>query len=230
MKAAMTSPAAAAAGAPPLRGPGRQDFRPRSRFGPVGLAVMVGAHLALGWALASGLAGQAIEMVKKPLDATLIQELKLPPPPPPPPPKLDKRPEPPPAEPPPAYVPPPEVAPAAAPAAPAITAVQSAQPVAPPPPAPPAPPPAPALPQKADIALACPKQVRPQLTQRQIDEGVEGTVRAEIHLKAGKVAEVRIVAGPRVYHAAVRAAVMRYECVSGDGDVVATQDFSFKFD
>lgn len=212
---------------------GKKAFNPKGRFGPVGLATMVLAHVLIGYALMTGMARQAYDIVKKPLDATIIQEVKLPPPPPPPPPKPEIRKvtqapkvnEPPP----PAYVPPPDVAPPVAPAAPAITQVQTSQPVAPPPPSPP--PlvtPEPAAPTRADIAVVCPKQVRPVMPERAIDEGIEGTVKAQVRIKSGKVVEVRLLSGPKVYHAAVRNAMLAYECSAGDQEVLATQDFTFK--
>ena len=68
----------------PLRQPGSRQFKPKAGFSPVGIAVMVGAHALLGYALVSGMASKAIEIIKKPLDATIITEVKLPPPPPPP--------------------------------------------------------------------------------------------------------------------------------------------------
>ena len=60
-----------------------------------------------------------------------------------------------------------------------------------------------------------------------------GTVSALQHLvlsteTAGKVVEVRIVSGPRVFHAAVRHAMLAYQCSGGDAEIVATQDFTFK--
>jgi periplasmic protein TonB len=214
----------------PVRGPGKSAFKPKGRYGPTGLAVMVAAHMLLGYGLANGLAGKALEVIKKPLQATIVQEVKLPPPPPPPPPKIERAKPPPPSTPPPAYVPPPEVAPPVA-AGPAITAVQDTPPPPAPPAAPPAPPPpAPAAPAKADIALACPKQVRPEVPAKAVDEGIEGTVKAEARIRGGKVVEVRITSGPRVFHAAVRAAMLAYQCSSGDAEIVATQDFTFKLD
>jgi protein TonB len=218
-----------------MRAPGgKKTFNPRSRFGPVGLATMVLAHMLIGYALMTGMARQAFEMVKKPLDATIIQEVKLPPPPPPPPPpqpeirKVTQAPkvkEPPP----PAYVPPPEVAPPAMPQDPVITQVQTSQPVAPPPPAPPpVVTPEPAAPVRADIAIVCPKQVRPGMPDRAIDEGIEGTVKAQARIRNGKVVDVRVLSGPKVYHAAVRNAMLAYECSAGENEVLATQDFTFK--
>lgn len=219
-----------------LRGPGGSKvFKPKNFYGPVGVTVMAAAHVVIGYLLASGLARQAFEIVKKPLEATIVQEVKLPPPPPPPPPKLEKV-QPPKLDtpPPPAFVPPPEVTPAptAAPA-PAITAVQTSQPVAPPPPAPPAPPPpapVPAGPVKADIAVACPKQVAPEMPDKAIDDGLSGTVKAELHIQGGKVTRVNVLSGPRVFHAAVRAAASRYGCAASDQEVIAIQEFTFKVD
>jgi periplasmic protein TonB len=69
-----------------------------------GLAVVVVFHLALIYALVHGLARQIVEVISKPLETKIIEEIKAPPPdkpPPPPPPKL--------AIPPPPYIPPPEV-------------------------------------------------------------------------------------------------------------------------
>ena len=223
----------------PLRAPGSRQFKPKAGFSPAGIAVMVAAHGLLGYALVSGMAGKAIEIVKKPLDATIIAEVKLPPPPPPPPPppkieKIELAPKVA-APPPPAYVPPPDIAPAAV-AAPAITAVQTTQAVAPPPaappPAPPAPPPVVVAPAKADMALVCPKQVKPEIPKKAIEDGIEGTVKAEVRVRGGKVVDVRIVSGPRAYHAAVRAALARYECSnsSADQEITATQDFTFKLE
>lgn len=217
-----------------IHGPGRRkDFAPRSRFGPVAIAVMAAFHVLVGYALVSGLGQHVIEVVKKPLDATIIQEVKLPPPPPPPePPKPIVKEVPKLAPPPPAYVPPPEVAPPpAVEAAPAITAVQSTAPVAPPPPAPTAPeaPPAPPAPTRQDIAVACPKQARPAIPERALDEGISGTVRAEVKIRGTRVVEVRIVSGPKIFHAAVRAALAQYQCqTSGGEEILASQDFEFK--
>jgi periplasmic protein TonB len=207
---------------------GTKQFAPRSKLnGPVGISAMIIAHAALIYALTAGLAQKAIEIIKKPLEATIVQEIKLPPPPPLPPkpkpreiPKVE-------TPPPPAYVPPPEVVPPAV-VAPAITAVQTQVPVAPPPPAPVV---APAAPAKVDLAVTCPKQVKPEIPQRALDDGIGGVVKAEAHLRGGKIVDVRFLSGPRIYYAAVRAAMMKYECnSSGDAEVVATQEFSFRIE
>lgn len=112
----------------------------------VGIVFVVAVHALVIYALMSGLARQALQIIKKPLDATIIEELKLPPPPPP------KKIEPPKAPPPPpAFVPPPDVPTTATSSEFAITAVTQAAPTAPPPPVPqvvappPPPPPKPAV-------------------------------------------------------------------------------------
>jgi periplasmic protein TonB len=61
-------------------------------------------------------------------------------------------------------------------------------------------------------------------------EGIEGVVKAQILIHDGTVKQVTILSGPRVYHAPVRDAMMQYKCVSGPGDVVATQEFVFKIE
>ncbi|HQR10541.1 MAG TPA: energy transducer TonB [Casimicrobiaceae bacterium] len=109
----------------------------------IGIVFVVLFHVLLIYALVNGLGRAIVEVVKKPLSATIIEELKLPPPPPPPPPKkIVEQAKPQPQE---TYVPPPDV-PVATSTAPAITATTTTAPtephviqtpvVAPPPPAP----------------------------------------------------------------------------------------------
>ena len=197
-----------------------------------GIAIVVAVHILLGWGIISGTAHDALKAIKKPLEAVVIQEVIIPPPPPPPPkeikpPELQKAP---PEAPPPPFVPPPEVAPPVT-AAPAIQSVQAPPPtpvvIAPPPPkveAPPAPT------ARPDIRVACPTQVQPEMPRKAIQEGAEGVVRAEITIRDGVVKDVNVVSGPRVFHAAVRNAVMQYKCQAGSGEVRATQEFVFKLE
>jgi protein TonB len=112
---------------------------------PVGLIVVAGLHVVLGWALVNGLARKIVEVVKAPIETKIIEEIKPPPPPPPenlpPPPKN--------MPPPPSFVPPPEVQVNTPQQAPTITTTTVAPPpapavalapaAAPAPPAPPAP-------------------------------------------------------------------------------------------
>lgn len=169
----------------------------------VGWGVVVAVHAFIGWALVSGTARKGLELIKKPMEAAVIQEVIIPPPPPPPPPPPKKI-EPPKPEmpkvvaPPPPYVPPPEVAP----------------------------PPSPA---RQDMTVACPDQVRPEIPRKALRDGTQGIVKAQAVIREGVVKEVTILSGPRVYHAPVREAMLQYKCVSG-GEVIATQEFVFKID
>ena len=54
----------------------------------IGIAFVVVMHLLLIWALLSGLGKAVVEVIKKPLSATIVDEIKAPPPPPPPPKKI----------------------------------------------------------------------------------------------------------------------------------------------
>ena len=196
-----------------------------------GIAIVVGIHILLAWGIISGTAHDALKAIKKPLEAVVIQEVIIPPPPPPPP-KEIKPPEPlaPKVEaPPPPFIPPPEVTPPTT-SAPAIQAAVVPPPapavIAPPPPpqAPPGPAPRP------DIRVACPTQVQPEMPRKAIQEGAEGVVRAEVLIRDGAVRDVQILSGPRVFHAAVRNAMMQYKCQAGSGEVKATQEFVFKIE
>lgn len=209
---------------------------PRTGFGsgdPIrrmaGWGVVVAVHAVVLWALVTGTARKGLEIIKKPLEAAVIQEVIIPPPPPPPP-KEIKPPEPkqPKVEaPPPPFVPPPEVTPPTT-TAPTIASVQA------PPPSTPviAPPPPPALPAitRTDIKLACPTQVRPEMPSKASKDGIEGVVRAQVVIRDGAVVKVEILSGPPIFRAPVRDAMLQYRCVQGAGEMVATQEFVFKFE
>ena len=203
-----------------------------------GIVIVVVLHALIGYALVSGMARKGLDLIKKPLEAVVIQEVIIPPPPPPPPPKkIEPPPEMPKVQaPPPPFVPPPDVPPPVASTAPVIVATHTTPPAPvviapPPPPAPPAPPaPAPVAlgPKRAAIGVACPTQVAPEMPRRAIQDGTEGVVKAQILIKNGVVQEVTILSGPRVFHAAVKSAIAQYKCVSDGPEVLATQEFSFK--
>ena len=195
-----------------------------------GIAVVVVLHLFIGWAIVSGTARNALVALKKPLEAVVIQEVIIPPPPPPPP-KEIKPPEAPKVDaPPPPFVPPPDVAPPATSNAPSITSVATPPPtpavIAPPPVAAP---PKPA-PNRQDLRVACPTQVPPEMPRKAIQDGSEGVVRAQALVKNGSVHDVTILSGPRVFHAAVKAAMMQYKCTADATEIVATQEFGFKIE
>lgn len=197
-----------------------------------GIAVVVAIHLLLAWAVVSGTAKKGLEIIKKPLEAVVIQEVIIPPPPPPPikeikppevkAPKMD-------APPPPPFVPPPEVATQQT-TAPAIASIATppTTPAVIAPPVADTPTPAPVKPSRLDIGMACPTQVAPEMPKRAAQDGTSGVVRAQVLIKDGSVREVTILSGPRVFHAAVKAAMMQYRCTVESGEVSTTQEFTFK--
>jgi protein TonB len=197
-----------------------------------GLVIVVALHAFLGYALVSGMARKGLNFIKKPLEAVVIQEVIIPPPPPPPPKKIETPKEVTRTEaPPPPYVPPAEVTPAVTSNAPFIQSTQVV-PTAPAVIAPPPPPAAPVVtgPKRTSMGLACPTQVTPEMPPKAIRDGTEGVVKAQIMIKGGVIQNVEILSGPRVFHAAVRAAMMQYKCVSDAAEVVATQEFNFKLE
>jgi len=214
-----------------MHGYGYQDPSRRIK----GIVVVVVVHVLIGYALVSGMARDGLNLIKKPLEAVVIQEVIIPPPPPPPPPKKIETPKeaPKPEAPPPPYVPPPDVAPAATSTAPSIVSTATPPPapvvIAPPPPPPP-PPPVVTGPKRTSIGLACPTQVPPEMPRKALKDGTEGVVKAQARIKDGVVTEVTILSGPRVFHEAVREAMMQYKCTQDAGEVIAVQEFSFKLD
>ncbi|MEX8518301.1 MAG: energy transducer TonB [Leptothrix sp. (in: b-proteobacteria)] len=201
-----------------------------------GLIVVVAVHVLFGWALASGLARKAVEIVKRPIEMVIVPEEIAPPPPPPP--KIEKTKDMPKIEtPPPAYVPPPEVVLVAPPPAPVIQAVQAEPPkapviIAPPPPPAPAPEPKPAV-VKQEISVACPgyKSVLPQMLEEAFDRiGVPGTVKVLIKVKGNQVTEVLPLSGPKEYYKFLPATIKRsMRCsAGGDNEVQATLDVVFQ--
>jgi len=90
----------------------------------VGFTIVVLLHILIIYALVTGLARKVVDVIKKPIETKLVEEVKPPPPPdtpPPPPPKMP--------QPPPPIIPPPEVQIAiTAPPTNTITAVTSTPP------------------------------------------------------------------------------------------------------
>ncbi len=175
----------------------------------VGIGVVLAMHLALGWALVTGLAQRMVEVIKAPIETKIIEETKPPPPPPPenlpPPPKF--------APPPPSFVPPPEVNVNPPPApAPTITTVTVPPPPAPvtiaPPPAPSpvavaAPPAPPAPPVRVEPKLDFNKCAKPEYTTAARRAEVQGTVVVVFTMDtSGNISDARIEksAGPSREH------------------------------
>ncbi|HUP30857.1 MAG TPA: energy transducer TonB [Usitatibacter sp.] len=160
---------------------------PTKHLSGIGLVVLL--HIAIGYALVSGLARKVVEVIKQPIETKIIEEIKKPPPdlpPPPPPPKM--------AAPPPPFIPPPEIniqVPVVTPP-PTITT----QSTTPPPPQmviqPPAPPVVaqPAVRREYKAAY----RVEPSFPPQAIRQGLNGRVIAHVVVTpAGSVSEVRII-------------------------------------
>ena len=149
------------------------------------IAMVVALHIVIGYALVTGLARRAIEVLKQPIETKIIEEIKKPPPdvPPPPPPKL--------AAPPPPFIPPPEIniqVPTIT-QAPTIT-VQS---TTPPPPGPPV------IQKQVEAQPAIRKEykasyrVEPTFPRQAISQGLSGHVTAWVHVAPnGTVTNVEI--------------------------------------
>jgi protein TonB len=194
------------------------------------MAIAVAVHVFLAWVLISGTARKGFDLLNKPLQAVVIQDVVVAPPPPPPP----KMVVPPkaltvPTQPPP-FIPVAEV-PVATPTTFAVEATPVVHEAPPPAPAPvivAAAPSAPAPAAKLDMAIVCPTQVAPEMPRRALIDGTQGVVKAQVRIADGMVREVIFLAGPRIFYAAVRAAMLQYKCTRESSEVVATQDFNFK--
>ncbi len=172
----------------------------------IGIVFVVLLHVLIIYALMTGLARTVVEVIKKPLSANIIDEIKPPPPPPPPPKKIQV------PEPPPAYVPPPDIPVAVAPTTgPVISAVTAAPPPpqvsAPPPvvaaPPPPPPPPKPAV-RRNLVRIGGDLPEFPRAARRHNIE--KGQVLARLMIdEKGNVTEVIIVSAnpPRHFDKAV---------------------------
>jgi protein TonB len=208
---------------------GQQDPSRRVK----GIVIVIVVHALIGYALVSGMARTGLNLLKKPLEAVVIQEVIIPPPPPPPPPKkVEKLPEAPKVDaPPPPFVPPPDVPPPVTSNAPVIQSVST------PPPAPamiaPPPPPAPPVatgPKRTSIGVACPTRVDPEMPRKALQDKITGTVKTRIHIKGGVVVNVTFLSGPRVFYDSVKTAIMQYKCVTDSDDIEVLADFGFTMD
>jgi protein TonB len=183
----------------------------------VGITAVILLHIFVIWALMSGLARKAVEVIKKPLSATVVQEIKAPPPPPPPPKKIEvqKTTQPVPQQ---TYVPPPDVTPQVQPQGPTITAetreapkeayvIQAPPPVVEAPPAPPKP--------AVRRGIVPVEREDPVYPRAAIRAGIDkGRVLARVNIdEKGNVTDVHIVSAdpPRHFDSAVRDALMKWK-------------------
>jgi len=196
----------------------------------VGIATVILVHVVVIYAMMTGLVRTAVEVVKKPLTATIVKE--APPPPPPPPKKIEvTRPPPPPTFVPQADIPTPSIESAG----PTITAVTPSQ--APPPaaapapvvaaPAPPPPPPKPAI-RRGVVRQAGDDPVYPRAAIR---AGVDkGRVLARVHIdEKGNVTEVVIVSAepPKHFEKTVMDALKEWKFKAEGEKYVAEVEVNF---
>ncbi len=181
----------------------------------IGIAFVVLFHLLIIYALLTGLARTVVEVIKKPLSATIIEEIKAPPPPPPPPKKIVEAPKV--QAPVQTYVPPPDIPVPQTTAEPVISAPTTTAPTEPhviaPPPvveAPP-PPPKPAI-RKGITPIKKEEIVYPRAAMRL---GIEkGHVVARVNIdEKGNVTSVTIVSAdpPKHFDKAVIDALMEWK-------------------
>lgn len=185
----------------------------------IGITFVILFHVLVIYALVTGLARKAVEVIKKPLTATIVEEIKVPPPPPPPPKKIEVPKTPPPPQ---VYVPPPDVPTPVTQTEPVITTVTPTPPeaphvIAPPPVAIVAPPPKPAI-RKGISAIT---RVDPEYPKEAAKRGIEsGKVIAHVYVdEKGNVTEVKIISAepPRVFDRAVITALSQWK-FQGEGE------------
>ncbi len=178
----------------------------------IGISVVVLLHVIVIYALLTGMARNAIEVIRKPLTATIVEEIKVPPPPPPPPKKIEIPKTPPPPE---VYVPPPDIPVPEPPTAPVIAAVTATPPIAPPVIAPPAPPAPPAPKPAVRKGITPIYRVEPVYPREAIRAGItKGDVVARLNIdEKGLVTEVRIMESdpPRVFDREVMRALSQWK-------------------
>jgi len=186
----------------------------------IGIACVILVHVLVIYGLVTGLARKAVEVIKKPLTATIVEEIKAPPPPPPPPKKVEIPKTPPPPQQP--YVPPPDIPVPTTPSEPVIAAITPTPPPEPPVIAPPAPPPPPAPPKPAVRKNVVPiSKVDPEYPREAIRKNIAtGRVVARLNVdEKGNVTDVKILESspPRVFDRAVTDALMQWK-FSAEGE------------
>ena len=197
----------------------------------IGIAFVVLVHAIVIYALVTGLARKAVEVIKKPLTATIIEEIKPPPPPPPPPPKkIIEAPKLQPIIQP--YVPPPDIPlPTPPPAEPVISAVTPTPPIEPPVIAPPAPVVVPAPKPAVRKGLVPVEIIKPIYPREAIRAGIQsGKVVCLLNVdEKGNVTEVKIKSSepPRVFDREVVRTLMLWKFIPDGEKYVAEVEVNF---
>ena len=191
-----------------------------------GITVVMVLHAIVVYALVTGLARKAIDVIKQPLETKIIEEVKKPPPPdtpPPPPPKM--------VQVMPTFVPPPEVQ-ISSPAA-IQPAISNTTAVAPPVYAPPKAP-VQAAPAPPSVGIACPnsQQIRTEIKYPAAarKDGIQGEVLVEFTVAVnGEIKDVDVKSSSnRVFNSVSVNAVRQFKCNGQGKDVRVSVPFSFK--
>ena len=190
-----------------------------------GITVVLVLHVIVVYALVTGLARKAMDVIKQPMTTKVIEEVKKPPPPdtpPPPPPKLVQII--------PTFVPPPEVQ-ISSPVQQVV--ISNPTPIAPPVYAPPKPvvvaPPAP-----PSVGTACPnsQQIRTEIKYPAAarKDGIQGEVLVEFTVATnGEIKDVDVKSSSnRVFNSVSVNAVRQFKCNAQARDVRVQVPFSFK--
>ena len=206
----------------------QQQRDPRRHL--AGIFTVILLHVIAIYALTTGMARKVVDILKKPLEVNLIEEVKIQPPPPPPPKIL-----PPPrqvVEPPPAYVPPPEVQ-VQTTVQPVISVTTAI---------PPAPqqvvvaPPAVVSPPVTSVGIVCPNHidVRSHLPYPAMAQQMElnGDVLVEFIVTAsGQISDVAVVNSTnRIFNSTATNAVKQLHCIGQGHDVRVRVPFAFRLD
>jgi len=197
----------------------QQQRDPRQHI--VGITTVIVFHIALIYALANGLAHKVVDVLKKPLEVSLIDEVKkvAPPPKEAPPPKV--------IEPPPEFVPPPEVQLAPPPVAPVIAVVT---------PVPPPPVPAVVVAKPASVGVVCPNHLsvrsKVQYPVQAQQRGLTGQVLVEFIVGTdGSIGGVTVAKSTNpIFNAAATAAVAHLHCNGQEQSVRIQVPFVFELE
>jgi protein TonB len=201
----------------------QQPRDPGKQF--VGISVVILLHVLLTYALLSGLARKVVDVLKKPLEVSIVEELKALPPPPknlPPPPKV--------VVPPPAFVPPPEVHVEAPPQQNTVMVTTAVAPPEPAPVAKPAPPPV------VNVGAVCPNHLdvrnRVAFPAQALRLGLSGDVLVEFTVSAsGAITNIGVVKSTnRVFNDAAIDAVGKFRCAGQGRDVRVSVPFNFRLE
>jgi periplasmic protein TonB len=202
----------------------RQQRDPTRHMIGIGFVILV--HVLVIYALLTGLGSRVIEVMKKPLTAKIIEEIKPPPPPPPPPKKLIEPPKIKEIQP---FVPPPDIPVPQPPTAPVIAAVVTT---------PPTEPNVIAAPVQAPVAkpavrqgVSCKSMDKPTFPREAIRAGVEkGRVVAILSIdEKGNVTDVAISSAqpPRVFDRVVHDTLSEWKCVADGTNYKASVEINF---